>query len=53
MNGDIISDLASGLIGGLGFAPGANLGNEVSIFEAVHGSQLTADLEALQRIPFQ
>ena len=38
MNGDIISDLASGLIGGLGFAPGANLGNEVSIFEAVHGS---------------
>jgi isocitrate dehydrogenase len=38
MNGDIISDLASGLIGGLGFAPGANLGNDVSIFEAVHGS---------------
>jgi isocitrate dehydrogenase len=38
MNGDIISDLASGLIGGLGFAPGANLGSEVSIFEAVHGS---------------
>jgi isocitrate dehydrogenase len=38
MNGDIISDLASGLIGGLGFAPGANLGNEVCIFEAVHGS---------------
>lgn len=38
MNGDIISDLASGLIGGLGFAPGANLGNQVAIFEAVHGS---------------
>lgn len=38
MNGDILSDLGSGLIGGLGFAPGANLGNEVSIFEAVHGS---------------
>jgi isocitrate dehydrogenase len=38
MNGDIISDLASALIGGLGFAPGANLGNEVAIFEAVHGS---------------
>ncbi len=38
MNGDIISDLASGLIGGLGFAPGANVGSEVSIFEAVHGS---------------
>jgi isocitrate dehydrogenase len=38
MNGDILSDLTSGLIGGLGFAPGANLGDEVAIFEAVHGS---------------
>jgi len=38
MNGDILSDLTSGLIGGLGFAPGANIGNEVAIFEAVHGS---------------
>ncbi len=38
MNGDIISDLTSALVGGLGFAPSANLGNEVSIFEAVHGS---------------
>lgn len=38
MNGDILSDLSSGLTGGLGFAPGANIGNEVSIFEAVHGS---------------
>jgi isocitrate dehydrogenase len=38
MNGDILSDLASGLIGGLGFAPGANLGADVAIFEAVHGS---------------
>jgi isocitrate dehydrogenase len=38
MNGDIISDLTSGLIGGLGFAPTANLGNDVAIFEAVHGS---------------
>ncbi len=38
MNGDILSDLASGLIGGLGFAPGSNLGDEVAIFEAVHGS---------------
>lgn len=38
MNGDILSDLGSGLIGGLGFAPGANLGNGISIFEAVHGS---------------
>jgi len=38
MNGDILSDLTSGLTGGLGFAPGANIGNEVAIFEAVHGS---------------
>lgn len=38
MNGDILSDLGSGLIGGLGFAPGANLGNDIAIFEAVHGS---------------
>jgi isocitrate dehydrogenase len=38
MNGDIISDLASGLIGGLGVAPSANIGNDVAIFEAVHGS---------------
>jgi isocitrate dehydrogenase len=38
MNGDIISDLTSGLIGGLGFAPSANLGSEVAIFESVHGT---------------
>ncbi|AEV16679.1 Isocitrate dehydrogenase [Thermus sp. CCB_US3_UF1] len=38
MNGDILSDLTSGLIGGLGFAPSANIGHEVAIFEAVHGS---------------
>jgi isocitrate dehydrogenase len=38
MNGDILSDLTSGLIGGLGFAPGVNLGREVAIFEAVHGT---------------
>jgi isocitrate dehydrogenase len=38
MNGDIISDLTSGLVGGLGFAPSANLGSDVAIFEAVHGS---------------
>ncbi len=38
MNGDIISDLTSALIGGLGFAPSANIGNDVAIFEAVHGS---------------
>ncbi len=36
--GDILSDLASGLVGGLGLAPGANIGYSVSIFEAVHGS---------------
>src|SRR5262245_21635671 len=38
MNGDIISDLTSALIGGLGFAPSANLGSDIAIFEAVHGS---------------
>src|SRR4029450_13017682 len=38
MNGDILSDLSSALIGGLGVAPSANVGNEVAIFEAVHGS---------------
>lgn len=36
--GDIISDLCAGLIGGLGMAPGANIGKDVAIFEAVHGS---------------
>ncbi|MFA5821489.1 MAG: isocitrate/isopropylmalate dehydrogenase family protein [Thermodesulfovibrionales bacterium] len=36
--GDIISDLAAGLIGGLGIAPGANLGEECAVFEPVHGS---------------
>lgn len=36
--GDILSDLASGLVGGLGMAPGANIGEGVAIFEAVHGS---------------
>lgn len=36
--GDIISDLCAGLVGGLGLAPGANIGPEVAIFEAVHGS---------------
>jgi isocitrate dehydrogenase len=38
MNGDIMSDLTSALVGGLGFAPSANLGNGIAIFEAVHGS---------------
>lgn len=36
--GDIVSDLCAGLVGGLGMAPGANIGKEISIFEAVHGS---------------
>jgi isocitrate dehydrogenase (NAD+) len=36
--GDIISDLSAGLIGGLGVAPGANIGNHYAIFEPVHGS---------------
>ena len=36
--GDIISDLCAGLVGGLGLAPGANIGNDAAIFEAVHGS---------------
>ena len=36
--GDILSDLAAGLIGGLGMAPGANFGKDVAIFEAVHGT---------------
>ncbi len=36
--GDILSDLCAGLIGGLGVAPGANLGDGVAVFEAVHGS---------------
>ena len=40
--GDIVSDLAAGLVGGLGLAPGANLGVECAIFEAVHG--LRADI---------
>ena len=38
MNGDIISDLTSGLVGGLGIAPSANIGRDVAMFEAVHGA---------------
>ena len=38
MFGDILSDQAAGLVGGLGFAPGANIGENAAIFEAVHGS---------------
>ncbi|MDD4979920.1 MAG: isocitrate/isopropylmalate dehydrogenase family protein [Candidatus Omnitrophica bacterium] len=36
--GDIISDLCAGLVGGLGVAPGANIGEDLAVFEAVHGS---------------
>ncbi|MEH6394810.1 isocitrate dehydrogenase [Pseudoalteromonas sp.] len=36
--GDILSDLCAGLVGGLGMAPGANIGEDAAIFEAVHGS---------------
>jgi isocitrate dehydrogenase (NAD+) len=36
--GDILSDLCAGLVGGLGMAPGANIGERAAIFEAVHGS---------------
>ena len=36
--GDVVSDLCAGLVGGLGVVPGANIGNEVAVFEAVHGS---------------
>lgn len=38
LQGDIVSDLVAGLVGGLGFAPSANIGNNISIFEAVHGT---------------
>jgi isocitrate dehydrogenase (NAD+) len=36
--GDIVSDLCAGLVGGLGVAPGANIGTEVALFEPIHGS---------------
>jgi isocitrate dehydrogenase (NAD+) len=36
--GDIVSDLCAGLVGGLGVVPGANIGSEAAVFEAVHGS---------------
>jgi isocitrate dehydrogenase (NAD+) len=38
--GDILSDLCAGLVGGLGVAPGANLGDGCAVFEATHGSAL-------------
>ena len=37
--GDIVSDLAAGLVGGLGMVPGANMGEKDAVFEAVHGSR--------------
>jgi isocitrate dehydrogenase (NAD+) len=36
--GDIVSDLCAGLVGGLGVAPGANIGDDAAVFEATHGS---------------
>ena len=36
--GDIISDLCAGLVGGLGVVPGANVGDQIAVFEAVHGT---------------
>ena len=39
--GDIISDLSSGLVGGLGVVPGANIGEEYAVFEPVHGTAPT------------
>ena len=36
--GDIVSDLAAGLVGGLGIVPGANIGDRHAVFEAVHGT---------------
>ena len=38
MNGDILSDLAAGLVGGLGVAPSSNIGDDAAMFEAVHGT---------------
>ena len=38
MFGDIVSDLCAGLVGGLGFAPSANLGDNYAVFEPTHGS---------------
>ncbi len=38
LQGDIVSDLCAGLVGGLGFAPSSNIGHHISIFEAVHGT---------------
>lgn len=47
LQGDIVSDLCAGLVGGLGFAPSANIGDHISIFEAVHGT--APDIAGLQK----
>lgn len=46
--GDVLSDLCAGLIGGLGLAPGANLGDDIAVFEATHGS--VPELAGLNRV---
>jgi isocitrate dehydrogenase (NAD+) len=57
--GDIVSDLCAGLVGGLGLVPGANIGDECAVFEAVHGSapdiagQNVANPTALMRAAIQ
>ena len=57
--GDIVSDLCAGLVGGLGMVPGANIGDECAVFEAVHGSapdiagQNVANPTALMRAAVQ
>lgn len=57
--GDIVSDLCAGLVGGLGMVPGANIGDECAVFEAVHGSapdiagQNVANPTALMRASVQ
>ena len=46
--GDIVSDLAAGLVGGLGVAPGANIGEDGAVFEPVHGSAPNAQTNWVQ-----
>ena len=45
--GDIVSDLCAGLVGGLGLVPSANLGDDLAVFEAVHGT--APDIAGMQR----
>ena len=44
--GDILSDLGAGLVGGLGIVPGANIGENAAVFEAVHGRRRTSRARA-------